>query len=63
MRIYLMILKSIFLYIANLDFAIKMQYDGCGSLSVQKLNIYFSVSIIPAIKCISIKFSQYLGLD
>lgn len=58
-----MILKSIFLYIASFNFAIKMQCDGCGFLSVQKLNIYLSVSIIPAIKYNSMKYSQYLGLD
>lgn len=41
-----MILKSIFIYIADFNLAIKVQCDRCGSLSIQKLNICLSVSII-----------------
>lgn len=44
MLIYRVIPKSIFLSIANLNLAIKMQCDGCGSLCIQKLNIYLSIN-------------------
>lgn len=57
-----MISTSIFLYIAYLNLVIKMQWDGWiwGSFHPRAQYIYLSVSIIPAIKHISIKYSQYL---
>lgn len=57
-----MISTSIFLYIAYLNLVIKMEWDGWiwGSFHPKSQYMYISVSVIPAIKHISIKYSQYL---